>query len=201
MKTPRLAAIVLAAGLSSRMKQFKPLLPLGKTTIVNYVIATSKSVNVDVVLVTGYRHNDVAAAIADKGITVVYNPDYQKEMFSSVQAGVRQLSPEYTGFFILPVDIPLVTAATIQSLIKTACENPDKIIYPTYQGKRGHPPLLPASLIQNILNWTKEGGLKAVLKAHEKLALEVPVNDKFILEDIDNPEDYQRLLQHYLNRK
>ena len=140
------------------------------------------------ILVAGIKEND---------ITIVYNPDYEKGMFSSIQAGVRQLRPEYDAFFILPVDIPLVKAATIRRLMEAARENPDKIIYPTYNDKRGHPPLLPASLIPVILGWQKNGGLKAVLKAHEKLALEVPVNDNFILEDIDTPEDYQRLLKLY----
>jgi molybdenum cofactor cytidylyltransferase len=197
MKTPRFAAIVLAAGLSSRMKQFKPLLPLGKATVIDHVIATFKSVNADIFLVTGYRSDDLVAAIKENYITIVFNPNYEQEMFTSVQAGVRQLRPEHRSFFILPVDIPLVKTATIQSLIKVARENPDKIIYPTYNGKRGHPPLLPASLIPAILEWKKKGGLKAVLNTCEKLTLEVGVDDNFILEDIDTPEDYQRLLKLY----
>lgn len=76
-------------------------------------------------------------------------------------------------------------------------ENPGKIIYPTYDGKRGHPPLIPSRLLPGILGWRKNGGLKAVLKSYEKLALEVPVPDSFILLDIDAPEDYQELLKRY----
>jgi molybdenum cofactor cytidylyltransferase len=197
MKTPRFAAIILAAGLSSRMKQFKPLLPLGKATITDHVIATFKSVNADVFLVVGYRRDDIVAGVKEKDITIVYNPDYEKEMFTSVQAGVRQLRPEYSAFFILPVDIPLVKPTTIRGLIAASKENPGRIIYPTYEDKRGHPPLLPDSLIPALLGRHKSGGLKAVLKEHETLALEVPVKDSFILEDIDTPEDYQNLLKHY----
>jgi len=197
MKTPRFAAIILAAGLSSRMKQFKPLLPLGKATITDHVIATFKSVNADVFLVVGYRRDDVVAGIREKDITIVYNPDYEKEMFSSVQAGVRQLRLEHSVFFILPVDIPLVKPTTIRRLMAAAKENPGKIIYPTFGGNRGHPPLLPDSLIPAILGWHKGGGLKAVLKEHEKLTIEISVKDNFILEDIDTAKDYQNLLKHY----
>ena len=197
MKNPPFAAIILAAGLSSRMQQFKPLLPLGKATITDHVIATFKSVNADVFLVVGYRRDDIVAGIREKDITIVYNPDYEQEMFSSVQAGVRQLQPEHSAFFILPVDIPLVKPTTIRRLMEAAKENPGKIIYPTFGGNRGHPPLLPDSLIPAILGWDKSGGLKAVLKEYEKLTLEVPVKDSFILEDIDTPEDYLELLKHY----
>jgi molybdenum cofactor cytidylyltransferase len=197
MKNSRFAAIVLAGGLSSRMKQFKPLLPLGQATVTDHVIATFKSVNLDVFLVVGYRRDDIIANVKEQDITIVYNQDYEKGMFSSIQAGIKQLGPQHSAFLILPVDIPLVRPTTIRRLMEAAQENPDKIIYPTYNGKRGHPPLLPASLIPEILGWKQNGGLKAVLKAHEKLALEVPVEDNFILDDIDTPEDYQELLKHY----
>jgi molybdenum cofactor cytidylyltransferase len=79
--------------------------------------------------------------------------------------------------------------------METAAENPGKIIYPVFGGRRGHPPLIPSSLIPVILGWVKGGGLKAVLKTQEKLALEVPVADGNILLDMDTPEDYQRILE------
>jgi molybdenum cofactor cytidylyltransferase len=193
--TWRYAAIVLAGGLSTRMKQFKPLLPLGEETITDRAIDLFLNESVDVFLVAGYRHDDIVAGIKKRDITIVYNPDYEKGMFSSVQAGVRCLGPEHQAFFILPVDIPLVRPATIKRLINTAVENPEKIIYPVFGGKRGHPPLIPCVLIPAILGWEKGGGLKAVLKAHEKLALEIAVPDSFILLDIDTPEDYAALLE------
>jgi CTP:molybdopterin cytidylyltransferase MocA len=201
MKTPRFAAVVLAAGLSSRMKGFKPLLPLGKATITDHIISTFKSVNVDVILVVGYRRDDVINTIKDKDITVIFNPDYEKEMFSSIQVGIRELGQRYKGFFILPVDIPLVKPSTIQSLMKAAQENPGKIINPTHHEKMGHPPLIPTSLIPVILGWGKGGGLKAVLQAYEKRVISVPVDDKYILVDIDTPDDYRKLLKHMLDQK
>jgi molybdenum cofactor cytidylyltransferase len=118
-------------------------------------------------------------------------------MFSSVQAGISRLSPDYQAFFILPVDIPLVKPSTIRRLLIAAEENPGKIIYPVFGGKRGHPPLVPAALAPDILGWEKGGGLKAVLRAYEKLALEVPVADSNILFDIDTPGDYAALLERF----
>jgi molybdenum cofactor cytidylyltransferase len=197
MKSGRFAAIILAGGLSTRMKQFKPLLPLGKSTILDHVISTFSNNNIDVLLVAGYRRDTIESAIINKDIPIIYNPDYEKGMFTSVQAGVRKLKPEHRSFFILPADIPLVAEETIKILMDTGIKNPGKIIYPVFDGKRGHPPLIPAAIAKEILTEEKDSNLKAVLKAHENISLEVHVEDKLILFDVDTPEDYQELLKRY----
>jgi molybdenum cofactor cytidylyltransferase len=191
------AAIVLAGGLSSRMKQFKPLLPLGETTVTDHVIATFLEAGVDVFLVVGHRRHDIINGIKKQNIKIIHNLNYKHGMFSSVQAGVRYLKPEHQAFFILPVDIPLVRPATIRRLMDTAGENPGRIIYPTFRGRRGHPPLIPSEMAPDILGWDRGGGLKAVLKSNDKLALEIQVPDSTILFDIDTPDDYAALLQRY----
>jgi molybdenum cofactor cytidylyltransferase len=190
-------AIVLAGGLSSRMKEFKPLLPLGEATVTDHVITTFLSAGVDVLLVAGYRHDEITAGIQKRDITIVYNPDYEKGMFSSIQAGIRRLESKHQAFFILPVDIPLVRPATIRRLMAAAAADPARIFYPVFGGKRGHPPLIPCSLAPAILGWGENGGLKAVLHSQEKLAREIPVADSFILFDVDTPEDYVRLLERF----
>jgi molybdenum cofactor cytidylyltransferase len=184
-----------------RMKQFKPLLPLGDGTVTDCVIDTFLKTSTDVYLVAGYRHDDIVAGTKKRDITIVFNPDYEQGMLSSIQAGVRRLPPGYRAFFILPVDIPLVRPATIRRLMEATGESPDKIIYPVYNGKRGHPPLIPQELARDILGWGKGGGLIAVLKSKEKLAVEVPVNDSFVLFDIDTPEDYAELLTRFTEEK
>jgi molybdenum cofactor cytidylyltransferase len=193
----RYAAIILAGGLSTRMKRFKPLLPLGGKTIADRVIELFSNEGIDVFLVAGYRHDDIAAHINKRDAVIVYNPDYEKGMFSSVQAGVRRLDPKYDAFFVSPVDIPLVSPATVRRLMEAGEENPGKIVYPVFGGKRGHPTLVPSALAPAILGWEKGGGLKAVLKSRESLALEIVVADSFILFDIDTPEDYAELLERW----
>ena len=106
----------------------------------------------------GHRQDEIKAGIKKRDITIVYNPDYEQGMFSSIQAGIRRLQTAPQAFFILPVDIPLVRPATIRRLMDAAAENPDKIIYPIFGGKRGHPPLIPSSLIPAILGWGKAAG-------------------------------------------
>jgi molybdenum cofactor cytidylyltransferase len=114
MNNPRFAAVILAAGFSSRMKQLKPLLPLGEVTVTGYAISTFQSIGVEVFLVVGNRKEEVISGINSRGIIIVDNPDFEKGMFSSVQAGIKHLGKEHQSFFILPVDIPLVEMATVK---------------------------------------------------------------------------------------
>jgi molybdenum cofactor cytidylyltransferase len=195
------AAIILAGGLSTRMRRFKPLLPLGDATITDHVIDTFLSAGVDVFLVVGYRRDVVEAGIKQRDITIVYNPDYEQGMFSSIRAGVRRMRPACSAFFVLPVDIPLVRPATVRRLTAAAAENPDSIIYPVFRGKRGHPPLVPSGLAPEILGWNRDGGLKAVLDSQQDRSLEIPVPDGNILFDIDTPEDYTALLERFRRRE
>jgi molybdenum cofactor cytidylyltransferase len=189
------AAVVLAGGLSTRMNQFKPLLPIGEATVTDHVIDTFLGTGVDVFLVAGYRYKEIKKRIKKHNITIVYNPDYERGMFSSIQAGVRRLPTYYQAFFMLPIDIPLVRPATIRRLMEVSAENPDNIIYPVFGGKRGHPPLIPTRLIPFILGWRTNRNLKAVLDSYKDLALEIPVADSLILYDIDTPGDYAALLE------
>ena len=98
MNNGRYAAIILAGGYSSRMKQFKPLLPLGEGTITDRVIATFLSCGIDVILVVGNRQDELQKGIKKWDITIKENTDYTKGMFSSIQAGTRLLNPP-TGQF------------------------------------------------------------------------------------------------------
>jgi len=198
----RFAAVILAAGYSSRMGQLKPLLTIGGETIADHLISTFQTCGVDVYLVVGYRGQEVKAAIKKRDITIVDNPDYALGMFGSVQTGVRTLNPGYDAFFIMPVDIPMVSAKTIRSLQAAFSEHPGKIVYPVFGSKRGHPPLVPISLAAVIAGWKQEGSLNKVLRSYENLAVEIAVPDENILLDIDTKADFRLLLerskQHHL---
>jgi molybdenum cofactor cytidylyltransferase len=199
MKTGRFAAIVLAAGLSSRMGAFKPLLPLGESTIVDRVITTFLKSNVDVYLVVGYHRDELVPAVKDKNVTVIENPDYERDMFTSVQVGVRGLRTDHKWFFVMPVDIPLVRPATVVRLMTEAEKHPNSVLYPTFNLRRGHPVLIPSRLIPQITQWIKDGGLKALLSVDDN-RVDVEVPDSNVVFDIDTPEDFQQLRhrwQHY----
>lgn len=187
----RFAAIIPAAGMSSRMAVFKPLLPLGHGTIIEKVISTFKAAGVeDIIVVVGHRMQQLAEVLKEKNVRIIENPGYKSGMFTSVKAGVAHLHPNSRAFFLLPGDIPLVRSRTIASLAQAYHRNAGSLIYPVFNDKRGHPPLIPADLAPHILHWQGEGGLKACLNSTARPFVDLPVADRHILQDMDYHEDY-----------
>ncbi len=194
----RIAAVILAAGHSSRMGAFKPLLRLGNKTIIEHVIDLFKKAGInELKVVIGFRRDELIHRLPELAATAVINPDYKKGMFSSVVTGVKSLGPGSRAFFILPADIPLVRPWTIQSILKASERLPDKILYPCFKGMRGHPPLVPSKYAGDIVRWPGEGGLRAVLQKFEREAVELDIPDENILFDVDRPEDYEKLLSRW----
>jgi putative nucleotidyltransferase with HDIG domain len=198
----KIAAIVLAAGYSSRMGEFKPLLPLGDTTVLERVVALFKEAGVeDVRVVVGHRSPDLLPLLERLHAHPLLNVRYQDGMFSSVVTGVRGLEPDTDAFFLLPVDIPLVKKHTVEILLREYPKDRSRIIYPGFFGKRGHPPLIPGCQREGILAWHGEGGLKSYLARYDADAMLVEVADEAILADMDTPEDYQRLCAMWQKRE
>jgi CTP:molybdopterin cytidylyltransferase MocA len=151
--------------------------------------------NVDpIVVVTGFRSDELTEFLKPAGVRVAYNPDYAKGMFASVRVGVGSIDGECQGFFVMPVDIPLVRPWTIQQLLTVFAADPTRIVHPCFNRKRGHPPLIPAALVPAILHGPENGGLRGCLGRYAGLGRDVEVPDRHILLDIDTPQDYQRLL-------
>jgi len=199
MSNKRFAVIILAAGASSRMTAFKPLLVVGSKTITEWLISIYLDMHVDIFLVTGYRSNDLRKFVQNWNITVIENEDYSRGMFSSVQCGAKSLSPQYNAFFVHPVDIPMVRPSTIRRLLDTYNERPDSIIYPVFDGKRGHPPLISYKLKDAIQRQYDNGGLREFLELYNDSAIDVSVPDQFIHRDIDTDDDYGLLVHDYQN--
>ncbi len=193
----RIVAVILAAGYSSRMGAFKPLLPLGETTVVQRCIDLFGKAGIDDIrVVIGHRAQDMRAALAHCNVPCIFNPDYDDGMFSSVITGIRNLPASTKAFFILPVDIPLIRPLTPELLMDAFHEHPALIIHPCFQGERGHPPLIDMQCAPTIIGWRGPMGLKGALHPFEKQTIEVEVPDAFILQDMDRPENYQHLLKH-----
>jgi uncharacterized domain HDIG len=192
-----LAAIIVAAGYSFRMKRFKPLLPLGGSTVLEQAVRSFLNRGIkDIRVVVGHRGNELFPVLDRLGVQTIVNTNFSEGMFSSVIAGIKSLPPEVLGFFLLPVDNPIVKRHTIETLRKTFFATESGIIYPCYQGRRGHPPLISSRYINEVLTWNKPGGLRAMLEQYEHDALDVEVVDPGILLDMDTLEDYQKMLEY-----
>jgi len=191
---PSIAAIILAAGLSSRMRRFKPLLSLGNETVLERACTLFRRAGVhDIRVVTGHRAQELEPLLKKLDVRVVVNPHYREGMFSSVAAGVATVGREVEAFFVLPVDVPLVRSATVRRLVTAFRTVPGNIVYPCFQGERGHPPLIHAGLANKILLWTGQDGLKGALAQWEHQACDMEVADSHILTDMDTPADYRLL--------
>jgi putative nucleotidyltransferase with HDIG domain len=190
----RLAAIVLAAGTSSRMGSLKPLLLLAGTTALERCITSFRDAGVDeVIVVLGHRASELQSLAERCGARSIRNPNFNQGMYSSIVAGASALPEWARGAFVLPADVPLVREATIRQLAAAFAAHPDGIIYPAYDELRGHPPLI-ARRILNEASHGKSGPLYDLLQAHERVAVDVPVADEAIHLDMDTPADFERLL-------
>ena len=192
-----LAAIIVAAGYSSRMKSFKPLLSLGGSTVLEKAVDSFRKAGIrDIRVVTGYRAEELLPVIDRLGVQLIDNDNFAEGMFSSITAGVKSLTAGVRGFFILPVDNPIINRDTIEKIQTTFFSTEFGIVYPTYEGLRGHPPLISSSYVNKVLAWNKPGGMRAVLEQYEHDAVDVAVVDPGVLLDMDTPEDYQQMLKY-----
>ncbi len=190
----RTRALILAAGFSSRMGDFKPLLPIptdeGPCSALELLCRTYAALRVPVLVVSGFRGDEVDAAARVCGARSVRNPQPEQGMFSSVQAGLAALPEDTDAVFIQPVDIPLVRLLTLQRLLDVA-DGTDAVLLPVFDGREGHPPLLPRSCARRVQSWQGEGGLRAALETLPQRL--VPVADALCLPDMDTQEDYAAL--------
>ena len=193
----RTLALILAAGFSTRMGAFKPLLPLpeadgGTCPALEFLCRTYAERHVPVLVVSGFRGDEVDAVARACGARGVRNPHPENGMFSSVRTGLAALPEEVDAVFVHPVDIPLVRPMTVQRLLDAAVET-DAVLLPSFAGNEGHPPLIPRRYARRILAWQGQGGLRGALEGLPQRA--VPVADALCLPDMDTQADYAALRQ------
>jgi molybdenum cofactor cytidylyltransferase len=188
-----IAAIVLSAGKSERMGgQPKALLNFrGKTFLEHVLSAVSDSGITTTVVVVGHHQKEIRAAFASRYL--VFNPDYEQGMSTSVQAGIKALPAGVRGAGVFLVDHPLIDVRTIQKLTERL--SPGGIVLPVYQGRRGHPVFFGADLFDEILALRPDQGLNTVVRSDPARITEVLVENAGVLSDIDTPQQFENLLR------
>ena len=203
-RPPKLAALILAAGYSSRMGRCKALLPIAGESVVARIVSAFRAADSEAIggitVVSGHDAEHVEPVARTLGVGCVANPDYAHGMYSSVQAGIASLPPDVDACFLLPVDIPLVRATTIAAIADAYAKHAAPITYPRFSGRRGHPPLIARTLFAEILAGQGDGGLRALLATHQSDAADVDVLDEGVVLDMDTPADYEQLAQLALRR-
>ena len=189
------AALIVAAGMSSRMGDFKPMLNIGSSSIAQRVVATFQQAGVEkIVMITGYNATLLERHLAGNGIVFLRNEEFRTtQMFDSVCIGLRYLKGKCDRVLFTPVDIPLFTAATVRALLETDAP----LACPAVDGETGHPTLIAASLFGRILSDSGSDGLRGALERCGAGMTLLPVEDRGILHDADTPEDYKALLKFH----
>lgn len=188
-----LAAIVLAAGASSRMGRLKPLLDLAGRTALERAVLLFRDAGVeDVLVVLGNRDGELRPLAERCGARCVHNAQWEQGMYSSVVVGASALASSTRAAFILPADVPLVRTSTVRQLAAAFDHCPDRILYPTFNRRRGHPPLISRSILEQAARGAS-GPLRPLLLAYEPSAADTPVPDEAIHLDMDTPADFDTL--------
>ena len=149
--TTRINGLVLAAGMSSRMQCFKPLMPIQGKTMIEVTVDQLLAAGVQyVVVVLGNRADEVRQSLLcnperRERLIFAENPLYEStQMLESVKYGI-QVMPPCERFFLVPGDMPAISLHTYLTLLNGAVCAPHKVIFPTVQGYRKHPPLIHSS--------------------------------------------------------
>lgn len=189
------AALIVAAGMSTRMGQFKPMLSIGSISVAQRVVASLHQAGISkIVMVTGCNAIALERHLAGNGIIFLRNDRYETtQMFDSVKIGLEYLQDKCDRIVFTPVDVPLFTAATVRALLASG----EALACPVYDGRQGHPILLSAGLIPQILADSGEGGLRGALDRCSAAMAPIPVNDPGTLQDADTPEDFSALLDYH----
>ena len=186
-------AVIVAAGISSRMGKFKPMLQVGNETIIGRTVRMMKAAKADpIVVVTGYRREIIEENLKNEGVMFFYNERYAKtQMFDSILLGLKALEGKCDRVLISPGDVPLVQQTTVKNIL----EEEGQFVRPVYGEDAGHPIVIDANIIPLLENYQGDGGLRKAIKSLDIEVKDIPVDDQGITMDVDTKEDYGKLLR------
>jgi molybdenum cofactor cytidylyltransferase len=209
LEGPKVAAIVLAAGASTRYGQPKQLLPVGGKTMLQHVVDVVLASPVDqTIVVLGHRAGEIGSSVrpglptaADKSADIVTNEEWQAGLSTSVQAGLRAIRPDVQAALFVLADQPAITPGIIAALLGRYRETGASIVVPTYEGKRGNPALFDRSLFAELMEVRNDQGGRQLIDRYANRTEKVEVGSEAVLVDVDTEEDYQRFKEAYGQRK
>lgn len=196
-----ISAILLAAGESRRMGDFKQLLRLGEKTLVEHCVDNLLASRVDkVIVVAGHRASEVAGAIGARPVTLIQNDDYRSGMASSIKRGVQSISDEAEACLIALADQPQIGATVIDEVVAAYASARPLIVIPVFEGRNGHPIIVDLRLREEMMAMDLSEGLRSIVHAHSSETIQIEVSSQAVLEDCDFQEDYQRMVKSELKR-
>ena len=202
----KIYGLIIAAGLSSRMEDFKALVRFNNKTFIEHIINKLARVCDEILIVKGFRgyalEDSVKALYSGdtllKKIDFVHNKNYEKGMFSSVQTGLKAIlsqmnSHDYVMLHL--VDQPHISETVYEILAEKAHNERLKIIIPSYNMKAGHPIILSQEIIKEIIVAPDTETLRDVLKRFHENTIYVNIQEDSIIQDVNTQEDRKRYLK------
>ena len=205
----KIGGLILAAGLSTRMGQSKPLMKFLNKNLIDQTIKTMYDAGIgNIQVVTGFEHERVEAYLQENypsdRIHTICNPNYGNgSILTSIKTGLPKLK-DFDYVFIQLVDLPCILPETYQKLWETMLASGKKAVIPTVDGKRGHPVLIDMSLLPEILSYENAaggGGLRGFWKQLGDEFLEVPVTDRGSVMDTDTKEQLREAEMYLMQRR
>ena len=201
--------IVLAAGASSRMGQAKAALPFGQTgeTVLSRIVSTILAGGVTAVAVVAGAHIDAvrhAMPRHERRARVIEHPGWEQGQLSSLLAGLDAIDGTLLeAVMVTPVDVPLVTPFTVAAVVSAWRRTHAPIVRPADPStslraggqRHGHPVIFDRAVFADLRAADPNIGAKAVFAIHRDRIVNVEVQDAGAFEDIDTPEDYERLIR------
>ena len=189
--TANVAALVLAAGQSSRMGGTNKLLAGvdGVPMLLRAVNAALASKASSVTVVLGHEAERAEALLAGRRVNFVRNPDFAEGMSTSLRAGIAALPAEAEAAVVLLADMPRVSAVHVDRLIDAFEAQRPAIVVPQRNGRRGNPILWPRAFFAAMQNVAGDQGARGVLEANAGRIRFVDIDDDAIHADVDTPDD------------
>jgi len=202
------SAVVLAAGMSTRMGQNKLLLNFREKPLIVHAVDTLLASDIDeVIVVLGHETERMRdqlersiglanKAAPEKPVRLVQNPDYQNGLSTSVRTGVEAVSGQANGIMIYLADQPLLEPEDVNRIVAgfaAAKEVNKSIVVPFFRGERGNPVILDASLRDSILGIVGDVGCKGVIKRYPEKVYAIEMENDHVVRDMDDVQAYQRL--------
>lgn len=188
-------AVVLAAGLSSRMGESKILLPWrDNRTIIEHIVEQLIKSRVDpIVVVTGHQATEVRAVLEKWDVQIVHNKAYQTgEMLSSLKVGLQAMSRETTAALMVLGDQPGIQPKIINKVLLAFAENQHDLVVPSFELRRGHPVLLGRRYWADAFALPVTATPRNLLNLHAEHIHYINVDTDSVLRDVDTPQDYER---------
>lgn len=190
----RILGIVLAAGMSRRLGRPKQLLMLDGTPLIVHIVDRALASNLDgLILVTGAHDADVRAAIEDRNVLLVHNPDFEEGQGSSLAAGITALNADVDAAVVLLGDQPGISPEVINRAIKARRESGPPVVMARYGNQLGHPVLFGYELFSKLGNLTADTGGREIVRDHQDSLVLVDGGADAPPPDVDTEEAWAQL--------